>query len=241
MGSLELGPAPREGLLGPLWELLFPSRCLGCRRVGQVLCPECLPRLPWLPAEVCPRCARRSPAGGVCRRCANGGSPYLASTRAACVFDGVIRTAIHQLKYRGASSLAPFLASVLGATLERRPLDADLLVPVPLHPRRQRERGFNQADLIADRLAEISDLPLPTRGLLERTELRPPQVGLNAAARRHNVRGAFDCRLPDLVRGQRVLLVDDVMTTGATLEACAEALTAAGAARVLALVVARES
>lgn len=236
----ELGVAPREGRLAALWEWLFPTRCLGCDLRGVLLCPDCQPALPWLPAAVCPRCLARSRGGRLCRRCEGGGSAFLASTRAACSFDGVIRTALHRLKYRHARSLAPFLAQIVAHSLSRRPLETDLLIPVPLSRARLRQRGFNQAERLASALAETTSLPRPSLDLLVRHRDTRRQVGQSAAERRRNLRGAFRCQRPEAVAGQRVLLIDDVMTTGATLEACAEPLVQAGAARVTALVVARE-
>jgi ComF family protein len=110
---------------------------------------------------------------------------------------------------------------------------------VPLAPGRLRERGYNQAALIAQSLALVTMLPAPQLAALSKVRETRPQVGLSRAARRQNVRGAFACLAPHLVQQRRCLLIDDVMTTGATLEACAEALVQAGADRVMALVVAR--
>lgn len=236
---VDLGTAPRDGLLGPLWELLFPSRCLGCGFRGAVLCIECRPKVPWLSAAVCPRCALRSRGGRLCERCQRGAS-RLSSVRAACTFDGVIRTAIHQLKFRRARFLSFFLAQVLAEELARRPLEADLVLPVPLSPGRRRDRGYNQAELIAHELARLGCLPPPAAGLLVRPADGRPQVGLPAAERRRNLRGAFTCPRVELIASRRCLLIDDVMTTGATLDACAQPLLEAGAERVMALVVARE-
>jgi ComF family protein len=153
----------------------------------------------------------------------------------------VIRTAIHQLKFRRARFLTFFLAQILAEALARRPLEADLVLPVPLSVSRHRERGFNQSELIAQELAKLGCLPAPGAGLLARPLEGRPQVGLPAAERRRNLRGAFGCPRPDQVAGRRCLLIDDVMTTGATLSACALPLLAAGAERVMALVVAREA
>lgn len=115
---------------------------------------------------------------------------------------------------------------------------ADLLVPVPLHPRRQRERGFNQAALLAERVGRVWGRPVIASALV-RTMATPPQTELSGEARRRNVRGAFAVVRPRQVAGRRVLLIDDVMTTGATVEACAAPLRGAGAAEVGVLTVAR--
>jgi ComF family protein len=146
---------------------------------------------------------------------------------------------VRRLKYQQERHLATPLAALLLDCLAARPLAVDVLVPVPLDPARGRERGYNQAALLAAPVAKALGLPaLPD--VLQRTRPTRPQVGLNAGERRANVRGAFACGNPSAVAGRRVLLVDDVMTTGATLEACADALTAAGAAQVYGLVVARD-
>lgn len=229
----------RGGPLGPLWELLFPARCLGCGERRVILCSACAPTIPWLSATVCPRCARDSREGGLCPACRRGGHA-LASARAACGFDGVARTAIHALKYRHARFLSAFLGRVLAEAVAVRPLEADLVVPVPLGPNRWRERGYNQSELIAGELARLTSLPPPTPGALAKPRDTRAQVGLSAAERRANLRGAFRCPTPALVAGRRCLVIDDVMTTGATLEACAESLRRAGATRVMGLVVARD-
>jgi ComF family protein len=148
---------------------------------------------------------------------------------------------VHQLKYRHARVLAPLLAELLATSLSKRPLQADLVIPVPLSVRRFRERGYNQSMLIARELGSLTSLPAPQDGVLARIRDTPPQVGLSAADRLKNMRGAFACVDPSRVRGRRCALLDDVMTTGATLEACAETLRQAGAEKVFGLVVARES
>jgi ComF family protein len=219
------------------WALLFPTRCLGCARRGHDVCPSCREAIPWLGPEVCPRCTQASPLGRLCSRCRNSPSA-LDGIRAACSFEGIVRKAVHELKYRYARSRAPFLADLIHRAVERRPLRADLLVPVPLWDARRRERGFNQAELIAGALAERAGIPCST-GVLRRIRETPPQVGLNAGQRRTNVAGAFACVAADGIGDKFVLVIDDVATTGATLLACAEPLKAAGARRVVGLVAGR--
>jgi len=234
------GPGTREHRLAWLWALLFPSRCLGCSRRDTLLCDQCRPAIPWLPPGVCPRCAAPSRLGKLCRRCTSAATWHLGSVRAACSYDGVARTAIHQLKYRHDRSTAPLLAEFIATSLATRPIQADLVIPVPLSARRLRERGYNQSALIARHLSALTNLPTPANDLLVRTRDTKPQVGLSARERLTNMRGAFACTDPSTVTGRRLLLVDDVMTTGSTLEACAEPLRVAGAERVIGLVVARE-
>lgn len=225
-------------ILGRLLGAIFPSRCLGCGLRGVELCSDCRVAVPWLTADICPICAAPTRLARICFACRAEPSA-LDGSRAACRFEGVARSAVHDLKYRGIQSRASLLADLIAETLARLPLAADVLVPVPLAPGRRRQRGFNQAERIARELGERIGWPVdPT--LLVRVRETPRQVERTAFERRANVAGAFDCPQPDAVVGRRLALVDDVMTTGATLGACAEALKAAGAARVFAIVVARE-
>jgi ComF family protein len=151
-----------------------------------------------------------------------------------------MREAVHAFKFGGRRALAVPLGDLLVETAAGSlPAGApDLLLPVPLHPRRQRTRGFNQAGLLARRLGRSHGWPV-REDVLVRTVATPSQTELDAAGRRANVRGAFRLRRPAAVAGRHVVLVDDVLTTGATLSECARCLRAAGAARVGALTVAR--
>lgn len=153
------------------------------------------------------------------------------------LFEGPVRTAVHRLKYRDGHALAGPLGGLLVGWWEEHPLGVDVVVPVPLHPQRLERRGYNQAALLAAVLARGVGLPLLERALVRVRNTRP-QMSLGREARRANVAGAFRA-VDGAVEGQRVLLVDDVCTTGATLEACADALREAGAAEVRALTLAR--
>ncbi len=159
--------------------------------------------------------------------------------RAPFRFEGVIREAVHQLKYRNLRSVAAPLAALLRDFLEASPLPADVLVPVPLHRRRLRERGYNQSGLLARELGKLTSTPVIENCLVRIRPAAPQARAATVAERQSNVADAFACRDARL-KGRQVLLIDDVATTGATVEACAGALKAAGAESVWALVLARE-
>jgi ComF family protein len=164
--------------------------------------------------------------------------PRLQPPIAFGAFGGALATALRRLKYQGRPDLAAPLGHLARQAARRAGLTADLVVPVPLHPRRLVDRGYNQAALLAAQVAVELDAPLLARGLV-RLRNTPQQAHLDRVARHANVREAFRARLPQAIRGRRIVLVDDVATTGATLAACGEALLAAGAASVTAIVVAR--
>ncbi|MEW6233213.1 MAG: ComF family protein [Chloroflexota bacterium] len=226
---------------GKLLDWLFPPRCVACGQRGEWFCSSCrgavLPvRAPW--CHICGQALTVSNARGtVCQFCAS--SPLrINGIRAVGPFVDPLRKAIHAFKYRNLRALASPLGALLADHLDRHPLPVDLIVPVPLHPRRLRARGYNQAGLLAQCLAEKSKLALAEKALVRARPTRS-QIGLDAVERRANVLGAFACA-DGQVAGRRVLLVDDVCTTGATLESCAGELYHAGAAAVWGLTLARE-
>lgn len=230
-----------------LLEFLLPQFCRACeRRIGDNgLCPECAGRARPLSSPMCPVCGVAYPGEGadhLCSLCLRD-RPWFDRARACTVYGedpehpSPIAVALHHYKYGRDVTLAPSLGEFLAA---RRPLavDHDAILPVPLHLDRLRWRGFNQALLLARPLARQARVELSPRAL-ERCRPTAPQVGLGESDRRSNLRGAFRVRPGFDARGRAFLLVDDVMTTGATLNECARVLRRAGAARVDALVLAR--
>jgi len=235
-------------LPGSFSALLFPDQCRLCDRPLRELtavpvCAACLDTLP--PARsphVCQVCGlpfenaaplHQVETCGLCRRQA----PAFHKARGYGSYDGKLRQLIHLLKYSRMRPLARPLARCMASRLgELGPLD--LIIPVPLHGPRKWRRGFNQAEALAREVSRFAGVPW-TAGVLRRTRATPPQVGLSHRQRRLNLTGAFAVRRPESVRQRRVLLVDDVMTTGATLDTCARALTAAGARSVAGLTAAR--
>ncbi|HEY6865910.1 MAG TPA: ComF family protein [Candidatus Eisenbacteria bacterium] len=208
----------------------LPQRCPSCgapARPSQLLCEGCLALLPPLAIPLCARCLARGrePAGCL----AHPGHAVWA----AWVYDERVALLVHALKYQGRPGLAPALAVALERALPAGSRAGgaarhDFVTEVPLHEARRRERGYNQAAVLAESLADRLGVPRLPR-VLERVRHTPPQARLGPAERRANLAGAFRVRQPARLAGRRVLVVDDVLTTGATLEGCLDALIGAGA------------
>ena len=216
----------------------LPQSCALCaaRSGARIVCEPCMNALPPLP-PACPSCAQPSPDATACGACLKR-PPTFSATLAACAYAFPLDRLVQGLKYGHRLALARPLGDALAAVVLRAPATyrrPDVLIALPLAASRQRERGFNQAMEIARVVARRTALPLA--GGLVRTSAGPAQAGLPWAQRRRNAEGAFACRTG--LRGLSVAVIDDVMTTGATLEAAAIALRRAGAARVDAWVVAR--
>jgi len=233
----------RYSLRQALWaaaDIVFPPRCAGCGRAGARFCPACRETLARLPAPVCESCGYPLPqahGAGRCAVCGPAAPGTLAGIRSAAFFEGPLREALHCLKYKRDIILADTLAQVLLEAWRVYGLPGDLVVPVPLASQRLRERGYNQAALLARGFAQLGRLAYAQRGAV-RVRHTASQVGLPAGARWDNVAGAFKGE-GRAVAGRAVILIDDVCTTGATLRACATALMTAGATQVWGLTVAR--
>jgi ComF family protein len=225
-------------------EFFLPRLCLFCGEpVGETapvaVCPECTGAVQWIDSPVCPCCGlvfeSREGSDRLCGSCTTD-PPLFRRARAAAVYDGAVAVAIKRFKFTRQMAYLPVMQHWLHRPRCRELVaEADLLAPVPLHPRRLRLRGFNQALLLAQAWPGV-DL---RRDLLVRVRHTVPQVGLNPRERRENVRRAFAVPHPEQVKGQKILLVDDLYTTGATVRECARVLLQAGAAQVEVLTVAR--
>ena len=218
-----------------LLDLVLPEYCVVCRREGSYLCADCETDLPRLQKPFCFLCAspRVPQLCDWCRRSA----PAFDSVRAPYEFRGSARSIIHDLKYRNVRIAAPHIARLLAEYLERNPYPIDAYCAVPLHPRRERSRGFNQSELLSRELSRITDIPVDAA--LRRTRNTPPQVSMESPNdRQRNIADAFEC--PSDIEGRRYMLIDDVVTTGNTMSACANALKDAGAANVWGLAFARQ-
>ena len=220
-----------------LVKLVFPSRCAGCQQLGAIFCAACRARVQAVPRPLCVRCGRPVLAGGRCRECRHTRFA-VSAIRSAGVYDQPLSTAIHQFKYQGRRELARPLGQLLVDYWQGRSVSCDAVVDVPLYPRRLRERGYNQARLLAIEFCRSLKLPLLNPDFLCRERETKQQMTLSLAERRRNVIGAFAWHGPRLA-GERVLLIDDVATSGSTLEACGQALLDAGAGTVWALTGAR--
>lgn len=218
-------------------DLVLPPQCVGCGKVGLWLCPACAQQIPLWEAPQCPRCGRPWEGEELCTVCRE--SPLqVAPIRSTFLFQAEIRDVMHALKYRGGHQVIRSLTPRMVEAWQRAEFVTDLLVPVPLHPRREAKRGYNQANLLACALGEALDVPVASR-LLRRTRATVSQTKLNRKQRRENVSGAFTYPDDILLDDMHLTLVDDVATTGATLEACADVLLAHGAERVSAFTLAR--
>lgn len=237
LGGTDIREVPLDDLrqhVGMI-DLLYPPRCAGCGNVGALFCADCQAHIIAIQPPVCRRCGRSNHDDGLCPACQHTSSA-LDGITATAVFAPPLRAAIHRLKYENVPGLAAPLGALMAGSWRQASLTADAIVPVPLHAAREAERGYNQSVLLARVLGAAVSVPVATH-IVIRQRATLPQVNLNHIERQRNVSGAFAC-LQD-ARALKIVLVDDVCTTGATLEACAVALRAGGAASVWALTLAR--
>ena len=215
---------------------ILPHQCelCGASSSNQLLCPKCDADLPHYLAPACPVCALPTPSGEICGVCLQR-PPAFDRTLAAFSYLFPVDRLLHAFKYSGNLALVETLAKPLAQVAAKHP-KPDLLMPMPLHPARLKERGFNQSLEIARPISRWLNIPLSANAIL-RTRDTPTQAGLKLKERRRNVRGAFSCDL-DLT-GKHVAVVDDVMTTGATLNEVSRILKSCGASEVSAWLVAR--
>lgn len=226
-------------LLDGMLDLLFPPRCLICgEESASPFCDSCKNQINWITLPVCRKCGL--PADASSSRCRNCRSYYSFDfARSAGWHEGNLRDAIHLLKYQGKKRLARPLAEILTEAPSTQNLVGEILIPVPLHPSRYRERGFNQSELVAREFGAIRDIPIDTNILL-RSKMTPSQVGRTAQERIQSLQGAFSVKDPSQIKEKDIILLDDVFTTGGTASQAARTLHAAGAARVTVLTISRD-
>lgn len=220
-----------------LFDLLFPQSCVHCQTSDSWLCQTCYNSIPFITTTVCNYCGTPV-SSSFCRQCDNHSLQYIDGIRSAAYFeDNPLRTAIHALKYRNHKAIAQELADILANTYRYYQLQADVIIPIPLHNSRVKERGYNQSELLAHKLSDALKIPVNTK-ITRRIRKTRTQMTLGVEERRQNVHGAFACQGKQLTH-QRVLLIDDVCTTGSTLDSCAAALKSAGAVSVWGLTLAK--
>ncbi len=246
MISAELRDA-RKGFTALIKDALYPRICPGCGRAsdraGRCICWDCFGRIEVLDGGLCALCG--NPLTGnprsdfICALCRQN-KPSFDRARSGALFSGIMRSVLHDFKYNNAlwltADISDIIEGVLSVGFDVNSID--LVVPVPLFRTRERERSYNQAQVLAVELAERLDRRLDTRSL-KRVRATETQTRFNAAQRRVNIKDAFAVVRTQWIRGRTILLVDDVMTTGATLSECSAALKRGGARTVYAVSAAR--
>ncbi len=218
-------------------DLLFPPICAACGALGDLICADCLAQLPHVAGPLCNRCGRSHLyAVPVCESCLQP-SFCLQQVRAALIYHEPAAGIIHKMKYDGFFALAKPLAHIMAAAWPNWEPYPEIIVPVPLHKRRQRQRGFNQSALLASHLGQQMGIPVNEEAI-RRVKNTIPQIGLNPNERLENVHDAFQAHSQQVMNKQ-ILLIDDVFTTGATMLAAAGSLLTSGAAGVSAYCLAR--
>lgn len=219
-------------------DILLPQTCMCCGREGYVICPSCRSRLPQVKPPLCLRCGLPLAGGNSSHDC-HSQNFVINGIRSVYTFEGILRQAIHAFKYNNLRTLSRPLSLSMAEYLNTGAIAFEVLVPVPLHASRLKQRGYNQSLLLAKEVGRLCGVAVETQWLQRRINT-PPQVKTrNTRERYQNMQGAFTCHAADLT-GQKILLIDDVATTGATLNACAVALRQAHADSVWGLTLARE-
>lgn len=234
----------KSDLLEGILQLVFPARglcwlCQENRQPGGDLCPACREILAGWHQKyfACPACGRLATSHGLCPDCRREPRPF-TQARAAGPYTGLLRQAVHRLKYQGEVRLAPALARLMEHTYWQENFAVQAIVPVPVHKGRLAERGFNHAEVLARALGRALGLPVYVQALVK-ARPTPDQVGLPRPERLRNLEGAFaPGPQAGCLRDRVVLLVDDVFTTGATASCCTRVLLGAGVEKVLVLTVA---
>lgn len=228
-----------------LLDLLFPRFCISCGKEGEYVCQDCLCLIEILEYQYCPICQKRTMEGKTCKNCQR--KTKLNGLFIAVAYKNpLVKKLISQFKYKPyLKELCPILCSLIithfsfSSNNAFNILKQEILVPVPLHRKRFKIRGFNQAEEIAKHLSAKLNLAF-YNDVLIKIKSTPAQVGLSSEQREKNIKGTFICQKADKIKGGKILLVDDVYTTGATMEECAKILKQAGAREVWGIAVARE-
>ncbi|MEI6511724.1 MAG: ComF family protein [bacterium] len=224
-------------------DLLYPPRCAVCRQLGlPSYCDDCLKQIIYIEQPFCTCCGLPGQSK-LCRECLAGNRAF-TSARGVGYYRATLATALKTFKYNASLSLVEPLGKLMTDFLDTEigqdVAGVEMVMPVPIHLSRHKKRGFNQARLLAEPVAKHLGLPL-SDALLLRTKRTLPQVDLTPEQRRENVSDAFEVRMPSEIKGRRILLVDDIMTTGSTVTSCSKTLLSAGASSIYVLALARET
>lgn len=223
--------AARDAFSG-LLDLIYPPHCLICRAEGQsYLCGKCIEKITLIKPPYCQKCGGPTESFH-CQECRSR-EYHFESARSAAIYEDVMRQAVHELKYNNHINIAPPLAEIMALSFNDTGLAgrADIVIPIPIHRSRQIRRGFNQSEELARGFCSRLHLPMET-SVLHKTKKTKRQMELPFDLRVGNIRGSFSVTHPEKIRGKRVLLIDDVFTTGSTLDEAAKVLREAGASIV---------
>lgn len=228
-----------EGFIKYVIDMIYPekSKCLYCGSLSEInaagLCSSCMEMLPYITERLCLRCGRPMPpveTGALCSMCRKGAVHF----DSGCVvfhFTGIIQNVIYRLKYGGERDMALIIGKLMAERLEDTGWDIDMMIPVPLHVSRYKERGFNQSFLLASVMGRELEINV-SQNILIRKRDTGSQTQLTGSYRVHNVKDAFSVKDCASLKGSSVLVVDDIMTTGATLNECSRELKKYGAGKV---------
>jgi len=227
-----------------LWDILFPEFCVNCQKEGSYLCPDCFSLIEIFERQYCPFChsSKVVPDGKTCGNCRK--NKKLDGLFCAVSYENfIVKKIIRQLKYEPfvrnlAKPLSDLVIAHLGSLKKQSFFENFLLIPIPLYIKRQKFRGFNQSEEIAKELSLSLKIPV-NAGALAKIKNTAAQAELNNKERRENIKNVFLCVQPEAIKNKKIVLVDDVLTTGSTMESAAETLKNSGASEVWGLVIAR--
>lgn len=219
-------------------DLIFPPRCAGCEQWGERYCASCQEQTKFISSPICQICGEPISGGeyATCRRC-RASITFYSAIRSWAYFEGPLQKAIHKLKYRKDLGLSEILAQPMIQLLAEQKWKIDLITAIPLDENKQRERGFNQSLFLARSIAWSNRIMIKSSAI-KRVKITRSQVGLSLEERKKNVADVFSAE-QELVNGKSILVVDDVVTTGSTINSCAAALSKAGALHIYGLTLAR--
>lgn len=222
-------------LMSLILDLLFPKLCVGCKKIGTYLCPSCEKKIEFIAIQNCPVCSHKSVTGETHKFCKNKFT--LDGSTAITRYKYPIRQAVHQIKYRLVKDEIKTFGDLMVSHLPNNFPNFDIIIPIPLHPNKLKDRGFNQAEELAKIISLKLNIPITTKVLL-RTKFTQPQFNLKEEERKKNIKGAFVCKSQELIKDKRILLIDDLATTFSTVNEAANVLKRSGPPFIWSLVLA---